>query len=54
MGPSVFNAASERMDAFAQAATIAIVNATAVAIPMVFRIFVSMCKLQADLDPGQR
>ena len=53
MGPSVFNAASERMDAVAQAAMAVIVNATAVTIPMVLRIFASMCKLQADLGPRQ-
>jgi hypothetical protein len=53
MGPSVFNAASERMDAVAQAAMAVIVNATAVAIPRILRIFASMCELQADFGQPQ-
>ena len=53
MGPSVFNAASERMDTFAQAAMAVIVNATAVAIPKILRIFASMCELLADMGRPQ-
>jgi hypothetical protein len=49
MGPSVFNAASERMDAVAQVAMAAIVKAAAVAMPKVLRIFVSMGEQQAEL-----
>jgi hypothetical protein len=41
MGPNVFNAASEWMDALVHAAMAVIVNATAAAIPMVLCIFPS-------------
>src|SRR5262249_47442698 len=45
MGPSVFNAASERMDALVHAAMAVIVNATAAAIPMVLCIFPSHVRI---------
>jgi hypothetical protein len=49
MGPSVFNAASERMDALVHAAMAVVVNATAAAIPMVLCIF-PMCEVRPESD----